>query len=307
MTQKTLTNQYESRIHKLILKVCHRIELPLHFNHKGNKNFTNNQRVALLILRQRMRVSYRRFVEFLYESKWTKWLGLKEIPGKSTLHDWAKLFGMNQIRLFCQTLLAKEKPKIMAVDGTGLDSRHQSRHFEKRLKDFGIRQRIPHVKLDAIVDVDTKIIHDWSLRVKPRHDVLAANSFMKRTKVKNALILGDGAYDSEPLHRLTISKGNTLHAPVRKSSRNFPKGWYRHKCMKKHPKYGMRSIVENVFSVLKPKYGPLKAKNHHMRKREMAWRILNYNIERLAKLSKSILCFKQVHKTKRRRLSLIRD
>jgi hypothetical protein len=40
--QTTIINQYDNEIHKLILKVCHKVELPLHFNWKGPKTFTNN-------------------------------------------------------------------------------------------------------------------------------------------------------------------------------------------------------------------------------------------------------------------------
>ena len=288
--QLQIHNQYDNEIHKLILKVCHQIELPLHFNWKGPKTFTNNQRVALLLLRQRWNMSFQRFVEHLCETKWPRWLGLREIPGKSTLHDWAKLFGMEKLRLFFSQLLTKEKPSIMAIDGTGIDSFHRSRHYEWRVQ----AKVVPHVKLDVLIDVKTMLIHDFSTKIKPRHDVIFANSAFRRIKHQKVLVLADGAYDSEPLHRILRDNGNELYAPVRKSSRRFPKGWNRRKCMEKHPKYNQRSKVESIFSVIKKRFGPLRARSHFMKKREMAMRMIVYNMERMSKIAKAIVIWLQM-------------
>ena len=285
MTQNQIMYTQKNKVHSIILKVCHQIELPLHFNWKGPKTFTNNQRVALLLLRERWNMSFQRFVNHLSETKWVKWLGLREIPGKSTLHDWAKLFGMNKLRTFFSQLLTKEKPFIMALDGTGLDSYHRSRHYEWRIQ----AERTPHVKLDVLIDVETMLVHDFSTKIRPRHDIIFAKASCKKLKHKNVLVLADGAYDCEPLHKILNKNGNELYAPVRKSSRTNPKGWFRRKCVEKHPKYNQRSKVESTFSVIKKRFGPLKAKSHFMKKREMAMRIIVYNMERMIKIGKVLI------------------
>lgn len=279
MTQTTIQHTLKSEVYELILKVCHQIELPLHFNWKGPKTFTNNQRVALLILKHRWKLSFTKFVEFLHETKWPRWLGLKEIPGKSTLHDWAKLFSMAKIRLFLKSLIAKQKPKIMAMDGTGIDSWHRSRHYEWRIQ----AERTPYAKFDILIDVENMLIHDFVLNIRPRHDCISATKMIKRSNIENTLILADGAYDSEPLHRLISSYGSELYAPVRKSSRTNPKGWFRRKCVEKHPKYGKRNCVEGCFSVFKRRFGVLQAKKHYMKKREIGWKVITYNIEKKIK------------------------
>ena len=50
-------------------------------------------------------VSDRDFILEFRESKWISWLGLKKIPGKSTLHDWIVLFDMKLIRKIHQITL----------------------------------------------------------------------------------------------------------------------------------------------------------------------------------------------------------
>ena len=86
--QKQIYYQYENKLHKQIIKLCHSLELPLHYNKKGPKLFTNYQRVGLIILFLRSKKSLIEFIKELFESRWPIWLSLKEIPGKSTLHDW---------------------------------------------------------------------------------------------------------------------------------------------------------------------------------------------------------------------------
>ena len=49
-------------------------------------------------------------------------VGLREIPGKSTLNDWMKLFKLDTIRKIHNMLVSKQKPEIMAIDATGIDS-----------------------------------------------------------------------------------------------------------------------------------------------------------------------------------------
>ena len=83
--------------------------------HKGPKTFTNYQRVALIILYHRSRKALRDFIAELYETLWPKWLGLKEIPGKSTLNDWMKLFKLDTIKNIHNLLVSKQKPEIMTI------------------------------------------------------------------------------------------------------------------------------------------------------------------------------------------------
>ncbi len=107
----------------------------MHFNRKGNKQFTNYQRVSIIIFFYRSKKSIRDFIDEFSEMKWVSYLGLKKIPKKSTLHDWLNIFNMKIIRKICKVLLPKEV-KVTAIDGTGFDSWQRSRHYEKRAEEL---------------------------------------------------------------------------------------------------------------------------------------------------------------------------
>jgi hypothetical protein len=283
MTQKTITNQYETRLHSEIIKLCHSLELPLHDNILGRKIYTNYQRVALIILQMRSGKSLRKFVDELVESKWPRWLGLKELVTKSTLQRWIKKFTMFNLRRFLDQTTSVSKPEIMAIDATGFDSWQRSRHYENRLKQFGITDyKMPFAKVDLLVDTSTKLIHDFVVRVKPRHDVLGAKTMINRLKHKGVLILADKGYDSEELHKLAFKKGNLLYAPVRDFKVNSPKGRHRKRCAEGNALYSMRNIVESINFSLKSRFRGLRNKIPYMKKREFAWKVITYNLEKLA-------------------------
>jgi len=278
MTQKNLQYTPRHSLHEHILKICHAIELPLHYNRKGPKIFTNYQRVAVIVLYLRSKKSLRDFVSEMYETKWPNWLGLKEIPAKSTVNDWMKLFDMSFVRKLNHQLLAKEKPEVMAIDATGIDSWRRSRHYERRIGE----SYMPYAKADLLVDTKTKLIHDFVVRMKPRHDVLGAKTIFNRLGSKNILILADRGYDSEPLHKLVVQKGNILFAPIRDFKVRKPKGKNRQRCSQGNENYSMRSIVESVNHALKARIGALRNKKHYNKKREFAWYVVLYNLQKIS-------------------------
>lgn len=284
--QKEIYYQYESKLQKQVFKLCHSLELRLHFNHKGPKIFTNYQRIMIIILYLRSKKSLINFVKELHETRWPIWLGLKEIPAKSTINDWIKLFDLSFIRKFLERFLVQEKPTIMAIDATGIDSWQRSRHYERRIKQCGFREDyMPYAKADVIVDTKTKLIHDFVLRIKPRHDSLGAKTIFKRLRLKQVLILGDKGYDCEELHQLLFERENSFYAPVRKSSKNRPNGRFRKKAFDNpSTNKGMRSIVESVIGSLKSQLNSLRSKLHYTKKREFGWKVLIYNINLLLQL-----------------------
>jgi hypothetical protein len=279
---KTYINQFRNNLHEQIIKVCHSLKLELHFNHRGPKQFDNYQRVALIILYIRSKKSLRDFLEEFEENKWKNWLQFRHIPAKSTLHDWLKLFELKIIRELNKQLTKDILPVLTAIDGTGLDSNLSSKHYEKRLKDFGFfKPKNSYAKLDIWIDIKTLVILDFVLVMQPHHDVIAAEKIFKRNTLKNIEILADRGYDSEPLHKLIRENGGVLFAPVRNKNKKT-KGFFRKKCRILPEYMGKRSLVETVNSILKRvQITALRAKKAFMKKRELAWHVILYNMKRL--------------------------
>jgi hypothetical protein len=273
MTQNQLT-RINNPMNQEFINLFHKSKLPLHFNKTGYKDFTNYQRISLIILFRRSKKSIRDFLNEFKESKWISWLQLPRIPKKSTFHDWLTLFSMKTIKqLF--NIIKPQKSKITAIDGTGFDSFHRSRHYEKRV---GFTNT-PYSKVDLFVDVKSKEVIDFSLVTHHQHDIVVAKQFVKRNVLKGKIILCDKGYDCEEFHRQIHAKGGKLYAPVRKSSRKFPKGWFRKKCLDLPELIGQRSIVECINAVLKRRFiSYLRSKKSNMKKREFAWSVIVYNL-----------------------------
>ncbi len=292
MRQITLAHP-QNELEKELLNLFHSSGLPLYFNKTGNKEFTNYQRISIIILFRRSGKSLRQFIdENLSESKWISWLGLKKIPKKSTLHDWLKLFSMKTIRQLFKLLIPK-KVKLTAIDSTGIDSFRRSKHYEKRCNEIGNLPHMTYAKTSLFVDVESKIILDWDLVMSREHDVKIAERIFKRNTLKNIYGLGDKGYDSENLHEIARANGIEFYSPVRKMHKRAfknqrPKGFYRRQCVEMPEFKGMRSIVENVNYVLKEtQIASLRSKKHSMRERELGWHLIFYNIKKIIGLTKS--------------------
>jgi len=281
MLQQIILPKYNNRLEEELINLFHLSELPLHFNKTGNKEFTNYQRISIIILFERSNKSLRDFIDELAESKWVSYLGLKKIPQKSTLHDWLKIFSMKIIRKISKVLLPK-KIKLTSIDGTGVDSWKRSRQYEHKIGD----PYMPYAKADLFIDVKTLAIIDFSLINKKTHDVKIAEQIFNRNSIKGFTILGDKGYDSEHLHEIVRAKGALMYAPVREmhkwgSKNKRPGGRYRRLCINLPEFMGLRSLSESVNSSLKRRrITTLKSRKIYMKQREFGWNIVLYNIQR---------------------------
>ncbi|MBS3113114.1 hypothetical protein J4418_03460 [Candidatus Woesearchaeota archaeon] len=135
------------QLQKLVKKVCYQKQISQYHFKFGPKIYTQHQFVALLILYAKSGKSLRNFVKSLYESKWPKWLKLKEIPSKSSIHSHFERIGLTIIRNL-NLVITKLKESIhYAIDSTGIDSYYASKHYEKRIN----RIHRPYLKLSVLV------------------------------------------------------------------------------------------------------------------------------------------------------------
>jgi hypothetical protein len=282
--QLTIYNQYDHPLQATFLKVFHAKNGKLHKNRLGPKIFTEFQKQILCILYRRSKLSYELFVKSLFESLWPRWLKLKNIPGKSSIHRWMKELPSSLPRRWYRLLAPKQK-RLLAIDATGVDSWQRSRHYEKRIG----AAPMPYAKLNVIIDVKTHLVVDHVLQLRPRHDVLGAAKMFKRNKFIDDKILGDKGYDSEPLHELAREHGLKLFAPVRKSSRHRPKGFYRRQCTLGDVDYSQRANAESFMHEIKSRQDTLRSRLPHMKKKEMAIQLCIQNLEKTIQITITVL------------------
>jgi len=263
MIHQKMFGQYETKLHSQILKVFHVSGMKYYGNKFGSRVYSNYQRVVLIVFFMCSKKALRQFVTELKESKWPRWLGLREIPSYRTVYHWLTKWNVSWLRNILNKTVTNQEQSLMAVDATGFDSFPHSKHYEKRLQNFGLNNaKMPFAKVDLLVDTKNKLVYDFVLRTKPRHDTLGAITMIKRFKHKNVLILADKGYDSEPLHEIIASTGNLMYAPIRDFHVKKPRGKHRQQCALGHEQYFQRNIVENINFSLKSHFRSLRSKLH---------------------------------------------
>ena len=283
---KSICQYTITELQQLVKKVCYHKQISQYHFRFGPKKYTQHQFVALLILFAKSRQSLRDFVQSLYESKWPEWLNLSDIPSKSSIHNHFQRIGLAIIRTLNLIVTRIKKTINYAIDSTGIDSRHASKHYEKRIG----RTRSPFLKLSILAQSQKPyLIDDYAITDTHLHDVNHAKTLSKRFNLRNKIIFADRAYDCEELMQINKSKSNLLYAPIRDFKVKYPKGRLRREIAKQFDDdvYHLgRNPVEMIMFLLKGKGLIIRSKTKKNKIKELAWKILAYNIERL---SKSIL------------------
>lgn len=173
-----------------------------------------------------------------------------------------------------------------ALDSTGLESRHVSRHYARRCRFDDASTHACWPKLTLVVDLSAQWIMAATTGQGPANDVTdfvpALRQAVARLSVKS--VLADAGYDSENNHRVArkeLGVGRTAIRLNRRSSSGPPKGRYRAQMFWNFPwrRYGQRAQVESVISRFKRRLGStLRAKQPAAQANEILWRVVTYNL-----------------------------
>jgi hypothetical protein len=140
-----LTSKSPRKVLRLAHLLAQRV-LPAYASRFSRKDFTNAQLFACLVLREHQRKSFRGVEALLADSpQWLADIGLAKAPDHNTLD---RAFGrfmrpaLARSMLDLMARLAGERKLIrrnprrpLAVDSSLFESRHVSRHFERRRRD----------------------------------------------------------------------------------------------------------------------------------------------------------------------------
>jgi len=258
----------------------------------SKKTFTQQQLLVLLILKQKLKLSYRELIEDMKtRDSILIMLGLYKLPAPSTLIMFAKRVKCSLLKDLigsCINLTRRKKIDI-GIDSTGYHLEDGSYHYRKRLgKQAKVRKNL---KLSISVDTEKQLILVPKVRKSKAHDNVDFIPLTKKShKIKPVRrATGDKGYDSEDNHIYCKSIGAESIIPprdygdkVRRKNMST-----RNKLRKNFPnkEYHQRSKVETVNFVMKRLFGAvIYAKKWIMQKKELLFKCLTYNIHRLVKL-----------------------
>ncbi len=276
-------------------KLLQLMQIPLYGSKRSCKTFTQHQLFKLMIVKTYYCMDYRKFVEYLETSKVPEYLSMNRIPHYTTLQKFSQRQNIQKLEKFLLKFVDLHGKKIrnLGADATGFKSTYASEHYENRIgrtilkKDF--------IKANFFYDLDKLLIYAVKIRKKSRHDTRDLDALMNKIKlIPFKRFFADKAYDAEWFHKLIYESGgeSRIHMrneglPVHRTQGHYRKHMRRRQ---KNSQKGKRSLCETINSVIKRLFGTvLKAKTLAMKKVELLFKIITYNLDRLVKISKSFL------------------
>jgi len=191
---------------------------------------------------------------------------------------------LNSIFKLAANIGLLDKASEAAIDSTGLETHHISRHFVNCTKRPSYyRRRWP--KITAICDTKTHLIASCIVTRGPSYDFPLFEKALNEipSEVSFVRILADGGYDSEANHRLAreVFGMETLIKLNLRGFKSIPKGKHRRKTQKSFDNkiYNNRWQIESVFSRNKRLLGSaLRNRTEVSRERECLLRVLTHNL-----------------------------
>ena len=265
------------------------------------KKFTQPQLFACLVLKEFLRLDYRKLSALLQDTpELARVIELEGVPHFTTFHKAARRLLRSQPaqRLLSETVnravkarVVKKRVKLAAIDGTGFETRHISSYFVKRREkacktgyQTTTYTRYPYANL--VCDCRSHFILAVVTGRGPGSDIPYFQPALKQAAARISVetILADAGYDSEAAH-VFAREGcgmRTLIPPTRgRPTKKRPSGhWRRMMAMRfNKKKYGQRWQVETVNSMIKRVLdSALRARKYWSQSREIDLRVLTHNI-----------------------------
>jgi len=212
------------------------------------------------------------------------------LPGHSVIHRGMNKLSIPYIRNVMNqatSFLRRERMNI-AADSTGFRTGNSSLWYDIRIRRKNTKRDC--IKLHISMDVDTGIIHWFTITPSKRHDSPEFETLLKHLP-KVGDVYGDKGYSSRKNCQIVADKKGTPYLLFRDNATNKAKGkpaWiisiraYKKNTEQWLDTYHARSIVESVFSSIKRRWGNfLRSRRKWMQKKELSLKVLAYNIKQV--------------------------
>lgn len=297
-----------SGFYKLCLRVFEEIRFPFRFSNFSKKMYGNFVHTFLLVYKERLNVSYRRFVEIAEDLNLKRMLCIKRIPHYTTIQKFMQKVSKKVFEAMvkaCKKLL-KLKNVTASIDGTGFSNTNPSHHYIKRVD--GTKPK-NYTKTVFLADNKTKLILNLKTHSNNANETLDFIPLVKELKNILSCMLADKGYNSKNNRIYCWNNNIEVHIPVREWKQHRPKyghkpffkSKYRKKAAKlfNKQKYNYRSLIESVNSSIKRTLGSyVCSRRPDNQQKQVTIKALTYNLEiitkkNLIKVKALFLCFAQ--------------
>lgn len=263
--------------------------IPKYFSKYSNKIFTNHQHLVLVVLKQKLRTTWRELIELLKISIIPKVLRLKRVPHFTTLIKFSKRVSSILVNKLLAYSTKLSKPKILklGVDATGLDLDNASKHYQVRL---GVKRRRKSViQVTACGLMDNLLISSAKLN---KYKSVRNNNFLPVVKQSARLgkvefVAADKGYDFNDNHEYIMKELKIKSCIKVREKVMGRRSKIRRKALREFDEetYNQRSKIETIFSMVKRKYGDtLRGKSTKTQIQEGYHKLLTHNLDRLCKI-----------------------
>ena len=274
---------------KAVIKAVHQLPPPWKTNKNGRKGH-DPQTVAIgCLLKVGFNQTYDSIEAHMKDSETLK-QHCASLPGHSVIQRGMKRLSITYIRKVMNrvTRFLRRKKMNIAVDSSGFSTHNSSTWYDIRIKRQGGRKDC--IKLHISIDVDTGVIHWFTITSWNRHDSKEFEHLIRHLP-ELGNVLGDKAFSSRNNCQLVADKNGTPYLCFRKNATSKAKGkpaWII--SFRSHKRdtdawlavYHLRSIIESVFSSIKKRWGSfLHSRKRWMQKRELALKVFSYNVKQV--------------------------
>lgn len=272
-----------------VIEAVKRLPSPWKQNKTGRKAHEPKEVAVGCILKVGFNQTYDGIEAYLKESNTFKNY-FDAIPGHSVIHRGMCKLSIAYIRNVMNQAISfmRRQGMNIAVDSSGFRTGNSSIWYDIRIG----RKNTKHdcVKLHICMDVDSGIIHWFTITASKRHDSPEFDTLLKHLP-KLGDVYGDKGYSSRKNCQIVADKQGTPYLLFRDNATNKAKGkpaWIISiRAFKKNTQewldtYHVRSIVESVFSSMKRRWGSfLLSRRKWMQKKELSLKVLSYNIKQV--------------------------
>lgn len=241
------------------------------------KKFTQYQLLVLILLRMKLRCTYRELIDWVTEMDGIQdLLGLDKMPHYTTVQKAKQRFGSTLFRvLLGSTLNRISLNQFGAMDATGYDRSRASHHYARRTG-----MNIKALKTTILVDLKNFAVLDVHMTTTRKHDTRIGFWITDRNQHRLEMLAGDKGYDDRA-YRNRLRDQNIRPLIRHREFQPYQKAANERM---DEDQYNQRWMVETTFSILKRKYSDrIRARKWYTQFQEMLLTLVAHNLDRLIK------------------------